>query len=875
MEERNTRVRASQIRSVFPDDMEATNAFVDTYIAKYDQATGKFTWVALNAHTHLEADITNLDHYDSTDFDTDFSGKDLDDLSDGSVYKRLKVDNFTIKENSNTIKVADRLELNPMLLAFKMSVNEGESKFNMINGFIDEYEDETGIDTATGQSTGQTYDSTNDLYKPTPGGSLEVDYCEYSTDELAQANWETSSPGGLNSDTKLLLHGNGVDASLEILDNGNTGHITTQNGNATLSTVQKKFGSSACYLDGTGDYLSIPDHDDFNFGTGNFVIDGWVKWEGSTGDEIFHSSAITNHGVWFEIATNTALIIYIGNGSTWTITATIEPVPAIGTSWHHFAVVRSGNDFYVFWDGTQEWTTNNSLTIGHTGNFEIGNGYSDYYFEGYIDEFRVSKGTDRGWTGATITLPTSAHTSDANTKLLLHMNTQDVSGDGTSGNYHIPTFYGTMQLDTAEKKWGSGSYKFDGDSDYITFPDSNDWDICGSAIDDWTIDLWVKFTDHVGGEDIISQWENDQNYLHIWHSHGNGFGFQVYSGGVAVISLLYGTEITDSNWHHVALIKVADEYAFYVDGNQSAYVQDSSIATTSAILHIGSYHGSDMYFDGYMDEIRIQHSNIFGAIPNVGLTNTITIPTGEHGDSGLMSYSEDTIKQQGSYSLKIIANTTDSLNENVRNTFSSSKNLSSYSFIKFDIRASRTGTNLQMRLHDETTGSVILTKDIEIATGEEDTWKTITWDISGETGINLDQIDYIELKITNADAENTIYLDNIYAGSDPSNMVLISEAYNAEADPDTARLVLFVQDIDTITVGTDIKGYISKDDGSTWAEVTLINEGDYNNNIHILSGIVDLTQTGIGSATGYPIRYKVQTFNQKDLKLHGVGANYD
>lgn len=35
---------------------------------------------ALPAHTHVEADITDLDHYDSADFATDFAAADLDDL---------------------------------------------------------------------------------------------------------------------------------------------------------------------------------------------------------------------------------------------------------------------------------------------------------------------------------------------------------------------------------------------------------------------------------------------------------------------------------------------------------------------------------------------------------------------------------------------------------------------------------------------------------------------------------------------------------------------------------------------------------------------------------------------------------------------------
>lgn len=44
--ERNTRIRASQISSVLPNDLEAINALVDTYVPAYDSATGKFEWVA-------------------------------------------------------------------------------------------------------------------------------------------------------------------------------------------------------------------------------------------------------------------------------------------------------------------------------------------------------------------------------------------------------------------------------------------------------------------------------------------------------------------------------------------------------------------------------------------------------------------------------------------------------------------------------------------------------------------------------------------------------------------------------------------------------------------------------------------------------------
>lgn len=78
--------------------------------------------------------------------------------------------------------------------------------------------------------------------------------------------------------TKLLLHCDGTDGSTTFSDNGVTGHTVTANGNAQIDTAQSKFGNASGLFDGTGDYLTIPDHADWNFGTGNFTIDAWIRF---------------------------------------------------------------------------------------------------------------------------------------------------------------------------------------------------------------------------------------------------------------------------------------------------------------------------------------------------------------------------------------------------------------------------------------------------------------------------------------------------------------------------------------------------------------------------------------------------------------------
>ncbi|MCK4579386.1 MAG: LamG domain-containing protein [Candidatus Marinimicrobia bacterium] len=455
---------------------------------------------------------------------------------------------------------------------------------------------------------------------------------------------------GLNSDTKLLSHfedpisEKAVDGAFEIIDSGNTGHIITQVGTAQLSTAQKKFGSSSLLLDGDSDYVTAPDSADWTFGTGFFTIDFWVRFNAFNDHQRFITHFEDGSNKWIFSYTNLTNTIEFYNyvGASFTVDITASWTPAINT-WYHVTVIRKGlannnTDWAFGIDGTLKTGGDLTLAAGawngtvsdFTGNLQIGYDEGLQWVDGYMSEVRVSKGVAR-WT-TNFTPSTVPYTSDADTQLLLHMNTQDVSGDGGSDAYHIPTFVGTAQLDTAVKKWGAASALFDGDSDYITFPDSADWDLVGSNADNWTIDFWVKHVDHAGTESYIGQSEGaaPTNYWVIIHDNGNGLKLQVYSGGGAIIDTGFGGEITDTDWHHIALCKVADEYAIYLDGAQVNYVQDSSTDTFTAPLVIGAtdFTGSfTNFFNGNMDEPRIQKSNYFGAVPVVGLTDTITVPT--------------------------------------------------------------------------------------------------------------------------------------------------------------------------------------------------------------------------------------------------------
>ena len=229
--------------------------------------------------------------------------------------------------------------------------------------------------------------------------------------------------------------------------------------------------------------------------------------------------------------------------------------------------------------------------------------------------------------------------------------------------------------------------------------------------------------------------------------------------------------------------------------------------------------------------------------------------------------SESTIKQQGSYSLKVTAAETDSLNQTITKTLEEENkiDLSSYDTLYFYARASRTGTNFQLQIHDS--GGTTTTKAVNISSA--DTWQLVEWDISGVSSANKDDIDELSLKITNADSENTIYIDDWK--TELYNMTLISNATTAETQPDNSRLIVFEEDVDSVTVNTDIKGWVSRDGGTTWSQVTLADEGNYTGSQRILSGTVDIS----GQPSGTSMKYKITTHNYKNMKIHGTGLTWD
>ena len=189
------------------------------------------------------------------------------------------------------------------------------------------------------------------------------------------------------ADTKLLLHCDGADAGTTFTDSSDSAHTVTANGNAQIDTAQFKFGTASGLFDGTGDYLSVPDHADWDFGTGDFTIDFWVRFN-VVGDAVFIDRNTTAD---FTVSyVSGSLTFQIGGGAVlapaWT--------PAANT-WYHIAAVRNGTNCFLFVNGTQLGATGtNSTNINSATAINIGRISSGTLnLNGWLDEIRIVKGS--------------------------------------------------------------------------------------------------------------------------------------------------------------------------------------------------------------------------------------------------------------------------------------------------------------------------------------------------------------------------------------------------------------------------------------------------------------------------------------------------
>lgn len=388
------------------------------------------------------------------------------------------------------------------------------------------------------------------------------------------------------------------------------------------------------YFDGTGDYLQAAANAAFDITQVDGTIEAWVYRTvagvvqsicnyrgGSTGWE-FRIAATTN-----------VLFFYFTSGSTITGTTAI---PA--NTWTHVAFSRSGTTGRLFVNGVLD-ATNSSFANGTAAAAAVLRIGADdsatpaSLFTGYLANERLVKGA-AVYTGAftppTLPLSTSGSasasaypsTTNVNTtfaastcSLLLNYTNAGIY-DGKMGNLFETV--STAQVATSPVKYGSGSMKFNGTSDYLFNAAPNVVIDNNFSSGNYTIEFWINPnatpTTETGILCVGPTTSGAANRgWGIEIHNGTSTGIWFYQAGVITTWTSLGAFPLLNTWSHIAIVRNSTVVTCYINGvatgTASAGTNTQTAFSAGDPLFVGCFYSSAtagrFFYNGYMDDLRI------------------------------------------------------------------------------------------------------------------------------------------------------------------------------------------------------------------------------------------------------------------------------
>ncbi len=338
--------------------------------------------------------------------------------------------------------------------------------------------------------------------------------------------------------------------------------------------------------------LVYTDIDNLKFAGNDFTIDFWLKVENNNSAYIFDSAGSSY--IKLRLYSDNRLRLYIASSYYYTP----NDVFTLNT-WHHIAVVRTGDCVLLFVDGVCQITANVSDdNINPDGNLYIGSAKEAEatHIEGLIDELCVVNGTAKWVTDFDV--PRGPYPGDTpdnppidnSCDLLLHFDggAFDSSGNNIAITEHTFIEYAKGRFNDA------GS--FDGSEMYLTAGSASDWQI---GTGDFTIDFWVniplnyiygKYIFDIGGGRLTLRTYSDNRFrLYV-----NGSYY--YTASNAFIP---------ETWHHIAITRTGRVLVMYIDGQSVIVMTNTADIAPQYEFAIGSYYDGSNKFAGLIDEFRL------------------------------------------------------------------------------------------------------------------------------------------------------------------------------------------------------------------------------------------------------------------------------
>ena len=445
----------------------------------------------------------------------------------------------------------------------------------------------------------------------------------------------SAGEGVLFANNVLLIHADGTNNgnNHHFLDSSNNNFTITRNGNATQGSFSpfSQTGWSNLF-DGVDDNLSVSAGSGSwaDFGSGEFTIEAWIFPRTVSTLQGICGTHTGGTNTW-QFRLNNATLEIFGGASGGTAYAGGS---VAANTWTHVAACRSGTNVYVFVNGILTTrSVGSSDTFPAGTNVTIGNLYSSpsaYWFNGYISNLRILKGTAQYTSN--FTPPISALTAVSNTQLLTCQSNRFI--DNSTNAFTI-----TRNGDVSIQAWSpfaptaayttanvGGSVYLDGTGDYLTFPTNN----LLLSSNNFTAEAWVYLTTSPSTAAGVFYGQGDGS-----SAAGSSYGFLIAASTTSDIYVgSTGYSITSptpkvGEWAHVAWARTGGVLSSYLNGARVGTRSDlgsSAInnGSTTKAPTIGAVNAGGAYLlTGYISNARL----IVGNGGYDATQTTITVPS--------------------------------------------------------------------------------------------------------------------------------------------------------------------------------------------------------------------------------------------------------
>ena len=202
--------------------------------------------------------------------------------------------------------------------------------------------------------------------------------------------------------------------------------LTGSASEVNLDTSDIKWSSegygSSVFLQDAGEWGTASESE-LNWSSSSWVVEGWLYMDERFTKPPYWKVALRHTGYYIDLGlgfpasgTTDARMRMILNTSTTAETQYFSSNIVYNLNqWYHIAFVRSGNTLNMYWNGTRVYNNTPSLgSIDTNGSYHRimrGENTTNDGTAGNWQDFRVYIGTDKGYTGATITAPDSIVTN--------------------------------------------------------------------------------------------------------------------------------------------------------------------------------------------------------------------------------------------------------------------------------------------------------------------------------------------------------------------------------------------------------------------------------------------------------------------------------